>query len=72
VGQPGPGEQGALDALTLVADSTVVAAVINVLPEFLRSRKKSLSITATVNGKRVTVTAANVDEVMPILDRLLG
>lgn len=46
-------------------------AAIKVLPEFLRSRKTGLSITMTVKGERFNLTATNVDEVMPILERLL-
>ena len=44
-GSPGPGEQGALDVLTVVADSSVLVAVVNALPMFLRSRKAGVSVT---------------------------
>jgi hypothetical protein len=44
-GRAGRGEQGALDVLTIAADSSVLVAVVNVLPHFLRSRKPGLSIT---------------------------
>jgi|GEM_PF-3121077 hypothetical protein len=70
-GQPGRGEQGALDVLMILADSSVLLAAVRVLPEFLRSRKTGLSITMTVKGEPLTLTATNIDEVMPILDRLL-
>jgi hypothetical protein len=70
-GSPGPSEQGAVDVLVVLASSSGVVAAIKVLPEFLRSRKASLSITMTVKGKPFSITAANVDEVMPILERLL-
>jgi hypothetical protein len=74
-GHPGPGEQGALDVLLLAADSSVLVAVVNVLPQFLRSRKPGLSVTvtATVKGKRreLTVTADNAKEVLPVIDRFL-
>jgi Effector Associated Constant Component 1 len=70
-GQPGPGEQGALDVLMILADSSVLAAAIKMLPEFLRSRKTSMSITVTAKGKRLTITAANADEMMPVIDRFL-
>jgi len=70
-GSPGPGEQGALDVLMLLADSSVLLAAVRVLPEFLRSRKTGLSITMTVKGEPLTLTATNIDAVMPILDRLL-
>jgi len=70
-GEPGPGVQGATDFLVLLASSGGLVAAIKVLPEFVRSRKTGLSITATVKGKPFTITATNVDEVMPILEKIL-
>ncbi len=70
-GSPGPGEQGALDVLTLAADSSVLVAVINALPTFLRSRKAGVSVTVTAKGKKLTVTGENAEEVLPIVDRFL-
>jgi hypothetical protein len=70
-GRPGGGELGALDVLTMAADSTVLVAVVNALPAFLRSRKPSLSITVTAKGRKLTVTADNAEEVLPVLDRFL-
>ena len=70
-GEPSPGEQGATDVLVLLAGSSGLVAAIKVLAEFLRSRKTGLSITATVKGKPFTITVTNVDEVMPILEKLL-
>jgi hypothetical protein len=70
-GRPGPGEQGALDVLNIVADSSVLVAAVKVLPEFLRSRKKGVSVTVALKGKRLTVTADNSEEVMPVIDRFL-
>jgi hypothetical protein len=65
------GEQGALDVLMLAADSSVLVAVVNVLPTFLRSRKAGLSVTVTAKGKKLTVTADNAEEVLSVLDRFL-
>jgi hypothetical protein len=70
-GRPAPGEQGALDVLTLAADSSVLVAIVNVLPAFLKSRKLALSVTVTVNGKKLTVTGDNAEEVIRVLDRFL-
>ncbi|WP_345578518.1 effector-associated constant component EACC1 [Streptomyces prasinosporus] len=70
-GAPGPGEQGALDVLTVLATSTGLIAAIRVLPQFLRARRSDLSVTVAVRGKKLTVDARNVEEVMPILERLL-
>jgi len=74
-GRPRAGEQGALDTLMIAADSSVLVAVVNVLPQFLKSRKRAVSVTlkATVKGRQreMTVTAANVEEVLPVIDRFL-
>lgn len=71
-GMPSTAEQGALDVLAVVGSSSGLIAAIKVLPEFLRSRKTGMSVTMTVRGEPLTLTATNVDEVMPILDRLLN
>jgi len=70
-GRPGPGEQGALDVLMIVADSSVLAAAFQVLPEFLRSRRKGMSVTAKVKNKTLTVTGDNAEKVMQVVDRFL-
>jgi Effector Associated Constant Component 1 len=70
-GVPGERELGATDVLVLVASSSGLVAAIKVLPEFLRSRKSSMSIKATVKGEPFTLTVTNVDDVMPILERFL-
>jgi membrane-associated two-gene conflict system component 1 (EACC1) len=70
-GRPGLGEQGALDALTVLAGSGGLLAAVRVLPDFLRSRRSGLSVTMVVKGEPVTLTATNIEEVMPILERLL-
>jgi hypothetical protein len=40
-GHPVGGEQGALDVLTIAADSSVLVAAVQALPGFLRSRRKA-------------------------------
>jgi hypothetical protein len=70
-GRPGRGEQGVLDVLMITADSSVLVAAVKVLPEFLRSRKKGVSVTVTVKGRRLTMTADNAEEVIPVVDRFL-
>lgn len=75
-GRPGRGEQGALDVLMIAADSSVLVAAINVLPGFLSSRKKGLSVTVTVKDKKltkeITMTADNAEEVIAIVDQFLN
>jgi Effector Associated Constant Component 1 len=70
-GTPGEGEQGALDVLTMLAGSSGLIAAIKILPEFIRSRRSGFTITTTVHGRPFTLDATNVDELLPILERLL-
>jgi hypothetical protein len=70
-GTPGPGEQGALDVLTVVAGSSGLVAAIKVLPEFIRSRRSTVRIETTVRDEKFILDATNVEDVLPIIDRLL-
>jgi hypothetical protein len=70
-GSPEPGEMGAVDVLTVLAGSSGVIAAIRVVPEFLRSRRSSISITVTVDSEKFSVTASNVKDVLPILERAI-
>lgn len=65
------GEQGALDVLMLVADSSVLVAAVKVLPEFLRSRKPGISVTVTIAGKRrqLTVTAEDTGDLQRVIEK---
>lgn len=69
---PDTGEMGTLDVLTAVAGSSGLVTLIRVIPEFLRSRRSGLSVTATVKGEKFTMTTTNVKDVLPILERLLN
>jgi hypothetical protein len=68
---PGPGELGGHDILTAVASSGLLIAVVKMLPDFLRSRRSGIHIETTVKGQKFILDATNVDDVMPILVRLL-
>lgn len=70
-GYAGPGEQGALDVLSIAADSSVLVAVVKVLPEFLRSRKPGVTVTVTVKGKhrQLTVTAEDFGDVRSVIEK---
>lgn len=70
-GMPAASELGALDVIEVLAGSSGLIAAFRMLPEFLRSRRTALSITATVRGELLTFTATNIDEVMPVLEKLL-
>jgi hypothetical protein len=70
-GTPGEREMGAVDVLTVLAGSGGLIAAIRVIPEFLKSRRSSISITVTVNGEKFSVTASNVKDALPILERAI-
>lgn len=70
-GTPGLGELGMVEVLTVLAGSSGVVAAIKTLPDFIRSRRPKLRIEMTVHGQPFVLDATNVDEVMPILERLL-
>jgi Effector Associated Constant Component 1 len=69
--RPAPGDRVALDMLTLLATSSGLVATVKILPDFLRSRNAALSVTITIEGTSVTLTATNVNEILPVLTRLL-
>lgn len=72
-GSPGPGEQGAWDVLQILAASGgAVAVAIKTLPEFIRSRRSDVTVTVKSPHRTVTVTATNIDDVMPMVEKLLG
>lgn len=66
------GAQGALDLLVALASSSGLVAAIRTLPDFIRSRRTDVSIILAIGGEQVTVTATNIDDVMPILERILN
>ncbi|MGH3158701.1 MAG: effector-associated constant component EACC1 [Streptosporangiaceae bacterium] len=70
-GLAGPGEQGALDVLMIAADSSVLVAVVKMLPEFLRSRKPGVTVTVTIKGKRrqLTVTAEDPEDTRSVVEK---
>ena len=70
-GHPGPGEQGAMDVLTILASSSALIAAIRVLPEFIRSRRSGFHIKVTAKGKSFILDASNAGDLLPILERLL-
>jgi len=69
-----PGEQGALDVLMIAADSSVLIAVVKVLPEFLRARKPGVSVTVTIKGKkkRLTVTSEDFGDARQVIEKFFG
>jgi len=70
-GTPDSGELGALTVLVLLASSSGVVAAIKMLPDFLRSRRSVVRIETTYRGRPFVLDATNVDDVLPLLERLL-
>jgi hypothetical protein len=71
-GQPGPGEQGAVDVLTILASAPALIAAIKMLPEFIRSRRSGFRIETTVRGKKFVLDATNSEDLLAVLERFLG
>jgi hypothetical protein len=71
-GSPRTGEQGTWDVLTILASSSgVLAVAVRSLPEFIRSRRSDLTITVKVDAKELTLKASNLDDVIPVIEKLL-
>lgn len=68
---PRAGELGGGDWLAVVAGSSGLVAAIKVLPEFLRARRSDLKVTCVVKGEKVTVEVTNLEDVMPVLEKML-
>jgi hypothetical protein len=71
-GVPGSGELGALVVLSILASSSGVVTAIKTLPDFLRSRRSGLRLETTYKGEPIVLDATNVEDVLPILERLLN
>jgi hypothetical protein len=70
-GQPGPGEQGVLDWLTVLGSSSMLVAAVRTIPDYLRARRSGISVKTTIKGKDFTLTLDNVEDVMPLVERLI-
>ncbi|MGX1541215.1 effector-associated constant component EACC1 [Streptomyces adustus] len=68
---PTPGELGTADVLAVLAGSSVLAAAVKTLPDFLRSRRSNLRMQITVEGKQVEIEWENADRALEIVERLL-
>ena len=47
-------------------------AAIKILPEFIRSRRSGFRIETTVRGEKFILEATNVQDVLPLVERLLS
>ncbi|GAA1956765.1 effector-associated constant component EACC1 [Catenulispora subtropica] len=72
-GEPGTGELGALDVLSVMVGSGGLVALSKVLPEFLRARRAGIRIEAEVAGEKFSIEVTNADaETRRMVERLLG
>lgn len=67
-----PKEQGVADILTVVGGSAALTAAINLLPDFLGSRRGGVKVHVKVGEDEVTIEARNAAEAIRILQRLIG
>jgi hypothetical protein len=66
------GDQGAVEWLTIFASSSGLVAAIRTLPDFLRSRRPNVRIEATYQENPFVIDATNIDDMLPILERLIN
>ncbi len=68
----GPGDLGAVEeSLHVETRTSALVSAIRVLPAFMRSRRAGLRITVTVEGQAFALESTNIDQVLPVLQRLL-
>jgi len=70
-GQPGSGQQGVLDWLTVLGSSSMLVAAVRTIPAYLRARRSGISVKTTIKGKDFILTLDNVQDVMPLVERLI-
>ncbi|WP_381805347.1 hypothetical protein [Streptomyces niveus] len=71
-GKPADKELGTWDVLQIAAAGTgALAVAVRTLPAFIRSRRSNVSVTVKTADRTVTITADNVDEVIPLVERAL-
>jgi hypothetical protein len=71
-GEQVPGRLGTADALIITAVSGVLMTAIQVLPDFIRSRKSNITVKAKVKNKQFEINAENVDGVASAVERMLN
>jgi membrane-associated two-gene conflict system component 1 (EACC1) len=69
--EPMHGELGAVEILTILGSgSGALAVAVRTLPEFIRSRRSDVTITAKVKGEEFTLRASNVADVNAVISKL--
>ena len=69
---PGRPERDERSILALLASRAGMVGAVRTLSQFFMSRRPALSITITVGGTAIELTATNIDEVIPVLEQALG
>jgi hypothetical protein len=73
--QPATGELGVADVLQISSavggSAAGIVLAFRTLPEFIRSRRSDVKVTVSTADREVVVEATNVEDVMPVLDRIL-
>ena len=71
-GAPTDGQLGAWDVLQVAAASGgALAVAMRTLPEFVPSRRSHVTVTVKSGDDMVTVTADNVEDALPVVERML-
>ncbi|MFG1770712.1 hypothetical protein ACGFIX_14155 [Nocardia salmonicida] len=74
-GKPGPGEQGALDFLQVAATAggggAALLLMVRTLPEFIRSRRRDVSIALKSGELELTITAATAEDAVELIAKTL-
>jgi hypothetical protein len=65
----GDHELGASDVLVAIGGSAGLVALVKTLPEFIRSRRANLTIRIETEDRLVELTATNIDNVLPVVER---
>jgi hypothetical protein len=69
---PGAGEQGGWEVLSVACGSGGAAvATIHALRTWLQSRRSTVTVKVRTRQREVEVTASNVDDVLPVLEKVL-
>jgi hypothetical protein len=72
-GEAAPGEQGVADFLQVTAASGgAVVVAIKTIPEFIKSRRRDVSVTVRKDDQEIVVTAASADEALKLLDKVVN
>ncbi|KUL31772.1 hypothetical protein ADL15_21350 [Actinoplanes awajinensis subsp. mycoplanecinus] len=69
---PGAGELGAADIVIAVVSSSALAALVQVIPEFIRSKRSPVVVKLRHKGRTIEVSADNATDAATMLDKLTG